>query len=345
MPETKNAIIRYKYLDDLLSDRHHYYSTREIWEKCRDRLSDNGYGKVTLRCIQKDLIFLTSAPFYAEIERYRAGGRLCIRYRKDGFSIFKKELSDEEASLLREALATLGQFDGLDNFTWLDDFRKGLELAERRPIISFSHNPYLKNSNMLGTLFDDISNQVVVRLSYHTFNNETTRSIDFHPYLLKQYNDRWYVIGAADSDQKILTFALDRLDKVEPLPEKKYVSCPDDLNDRFEDIVGVTLYEDKPVEHIVFWANDTAKGYVITKPIHPSQILLKGEKEEQMRSAYPDLTGGNFFSIDCIPNNELIRALCSYGENMTVLQSDGSIRDEIYQRLCKMKKNYECTRM
>ena len=344
MPETKSAILRYKYLDDLLSDRHHYYSTREIWEKCSNKLVDNGYDRVTLRCIQEDINFLKCAPFRANIVRFRKGGKLCVRYREEGFSIFKKELSDEEASLLREVLSTLGQFEGLDNFTWLDNFKIGLGLSERRQIISFSHNPYLLNSNLLGTLFDDISNEVVVRLSYHTFANKTTRSIDFHPYLLKQYNDRWFVIGAADSDKKMLTFALDRLDEVEPLPEKKYIPCPENINDRFDDIVGVTLYDDKTVEHIVFWINDTYKDYVITKPIHPSQTLLMGKKEEQMRNAYPDLTGGNFFSIDCICNNELIRALCSYGPNMTVLQSNGNIQEEIYQRICQMKENYERVR-
>lgn len=182
--------------------------------------------------------------------------------------------------MLTEVLNTIGQFNGLDNFKWLDDFKIGLGLEERRQIISFSNNPYLQNSNLLGTLFDNISNEVVIRLSYHTFSDETIRSIDFHPYLLKQYNDRWFLLGAADTDQKILNFALDRIDKVEPLPEKKYTECPDDIYDRFEDIVGVTLYEDRQVEHIVCWVNDASKGYVNTKPIHESLHSVQGRKRK-----------------------------------------------------------------
>jgi predicted DNA-binding transcriptional regulator YafY len=341
MPQTKKALIRYKILDDLLSDSHHYYSTKDIWEQCCRKLLDCGFEEVTLRCIQEDLKFLDSVPFCVRIERFRKNGNLYVRYSQKGFSIFKKKLSDEEKSLLREVLATLGQFEGLDNFTWLDDFKKELGVGDRRQIMWFSHNPYLRNSNLLGTLFDDIANQVVVRLSYHTFTNPNTRSIDFHPYLLKQYNDRWFVFGAADSDRKILTFALDRIDKVEPLPEKKYIPCPDDLNDRFEDIIGVTFYEDRPVEHIVFWVSDVAKGYVVTKPLHPSQILFKGEKDEQLRKEYPTLTGGHFFSIDCISNYELVRALCSYGQDLIVLQSDGKVLDEVYQRIAAMKEDYD----
>ena len=138
-------------------------------------------------------------------------------------------MSREERILLREVLNTIGQFNGLDNFKWLEDFKLGLGNNQRKQIISFSNNPYLQNSNLLGTIFDMISNEVVICLSYHTFSDTTIRSIDFHPYLLKQYNDRWFLIGAAESDGKVLTFALDRIDKVEALPEKKYKKCPDDI--------------------------------------------------------------------------------------------------------------------
>jgi predicted DNA-binding transcriptional regulator YafY len=250
-------------------------------------------------------------------------------------------MSREERSLLREVLSTLGQFGGIENFKWLDDFKIGLGLEDRRPIISFSNNPYyMSDPTLLGTLFDNISNEVVIRLSYHTFTDPTVRSIDFHPYLLRQYNDRWFLIGAADSDMAILNFALDRIDKVEPLPEKKYVECPDDLNDRFDDIVGVTLYKDRPLDHILFWVSDASKDYVATKAIHGSQVRLKGEAEQNLRSQYPNLEGGAFFTIDCIRNYELIRELWSYGKELLVLSSNGNIQDEIFKRICEMREEY-----
>ena len=205
---------------------------------------------------------------------------------------------------------------------------------------SFSNNPYLQNSNLLGTLFDNISNEVVIKLSYHTFSNETIRSIDFHPYLLKQYNDRWFLLGAADNDQKILNFALDRIDDVEPLPEKKYIKCPDDIYERFEDIVGVTLYDDRQIEHIICWVTDISKGYVDTKPIHESYTPLKGDKDIELHNQYPHLKGGLFFSLDCIINYELIRELCSYGKDLIVL-SPQNIKNVILQRTKAMLNNYQ----
>lgn len=332
MPTNKNALIRYKYLDRLLSDHHHYYDIHDLTDKVNDMLYDDGFPEVTQRCIEKDLNTLEYAPFSAPIVRFSWNGKRCISYENRSFSIFKQEMSREERNLLREVLTTIGQFDGLDNFKWLDDFKIGLGIEERRQIISFSNNPYLLNSNLLGTLFDCISNEVVIKLSYHTFSDETVRCVDFHPYLLKQYNGRWFLLGAADSDQKILNFALDRIDKVEPLPEKTYIECPDELYGRFEDIVGVTLYEGRPVEHIYFWVSDASKDYVVTKPIHESQIQYQGEKEVKLRVQYNILNRGAFFSIDCIYNYELIRELCSFGSELVVLEPI-YLRDVIVKRL------------
>lgn len=319
MATNKNALIRYKHLDMLLSDRHHYYDINELTEEVNGMLLEEGFQTVTRRCIEKDLVYLTERPFCAPIKRFKHNGKNCVAYKNSSFSIFMQEMNHEERHLLREVLNTIGQFDGLDNFEWLDKFKSGLGNARRRQIISFSNNPYLKNSNLLGTLFDYISNEVVVCLSYHTFTDVTVRSIVFHPYLLKQYYDRWFVLGAADEDNKILNFALDRIDQVEPLPEKKYRDCSEDLSDRFEDIVGVTLYEDRPIEHIVFWVSDFSKGYVETKPIHGSQTPIRGDMEQVLRTQHQSLEGGAFFSIDCICNYELIRELSSYGKSLLVI--------------------------
>ena len=155
MPTNKNALIRYKYLDRLLSDHHHYYNIHELTEKVNEKLENDGFKEVTQRCIEKDLVDMEGL-FSAPIDHFNWNGKNCIRYGKYGFSIFKEEMSREERSLLREVLSTLGQFGGIDNCQWLDDFKIGLGLEERRQIISFSHNPYLQNSILLGTLFDNI---------------------------------------------------------------------------------------------------------------------------------------------------------------------------------------------
>ncbi len=343
MPTNKNALTRYKYLDELLSNRHHFFDIHDLTDRVNEKLVASGLPKVTQRCIEKDINDLEYNPFFAEIERFRVSGKRCVRYVDPSFSIFKKELSEEESNLILEVLKTIGQFDGLAHFEWLERFKIGLGLKERPKVISFSNNPYLQNSNLLGVLFDNASNQVVVELEYHMFSDTSKKTIVFHPYLLKQYNNRWYVIGAADSDKKILNFALDRIDKVTSLPEVKFISCEEDLAERFEDIVGVTLYENRPLEHIVFWVSDLSKDYIVTKPIHGSQKYLKGNALCALLNKYPNLRSGAVFSIDCIPNYELIRELCSFGKELIVLEPS-SIKDEIFKRISLMVEEYSLAR-
>ena len=340
MPTNKNAFTRYKFLDELLSDRHHFYDIHDLTKLCNERLINAGFPEVTQRCIEKDLNYLEYDPFYADIERFRKGGRSCIRYANPSFSIFSQEMSDEERLLLHEVLNTLGQFEGLNHFEWLEKFTIGLGIDDSRKVISFSTNPYLKNSSLLGTLFDIISNKQVVKLKYHKFNDPAIRSVVLHPYQLKQYNNRWYVLGSPDDNENIiLNFALDRIDEATPLLEIKYRDCIEDLSEHFDDIVGVTLYADKPLEKIILWVSDKEYPYVETKPIHGTQKFVAKDVENELRKKYPDLENGHYIQIECICNYELIRELSSYFDGMIVL-SPTSLQDAIYEEIDKMHQKY-----
>lgn len=342
MPATKNAIVRYRILDELLSDHSHEYSMGDLLEECNIRLEREEYPTVSKRSIEKDLNAIQTL-FDVDIESKLIEGKPRYRYAKRRMSIFRKELKPEEQHLLAEFLNTLGQFEGLAHFEWLETFRMAMRLEERPKIISFSNNPYLQGSNLLGTLFDDIANRVVVRLTYHTFGSNEQKEIDLHPYLLKQYNDRWFLICAADEDDKILTFALDRIDDVTPLPARKYRKCKKDLSERFEEIIGVSFYEENPMEHIVFWVSDRSLDYVQTKPIHGTQTPIRGNHEQALRTRYPHLQGGAFFSIDCRANYELYRELRSFGSNLLVLSPEG-IQAKVYEEIAKMAEEYKTLR-
>ena len=353
MPANKNAMTRYKILDELLSSRYHNYSLDDLTEEVSNRLAEmypNTNG-VVRRTIEKDIYYLEyEGPFMVEIERYTVQSynkekqkhytKQCLRYAKPSFSIFKKEMTDDEECLLREALTLLGQFDGLPNFDALEGLRLGLEHTHTRtPIISFTKNP-LENSNLLGELFTMISRKLVIELHYHTFNApQKVLSINLHPYFLKEYNRRWYIFGAAEEDGKLLSFSLDRIDGLKPLASHKYFEYKGDVNDIFEDIIGVTLYEDSPIYQIYFWVSDSSKDYVATKPLHESQRKISGSKNLEFRNTYAWLNGGQIFRIDCKYNYELIRELCSFGKDLLVL-SPTEIQNKVKCRIDDMIHNY-----
>ena len=363
MPANKNAVTRYYILDRLLGNRYHNYSSKDLCQLVNEELkelrgkeeSERKVEAVSLRTIQDDLHYLEyEGPFLAEIEHYQIDvpsqknpsktvKKTCHRYADPSFSIFKKEMTEDEKYLLAEALSLLGQFDGLPNLEGLEALRKSLNVKTDRQIISFTKNP-LENSTLLGELFTAISQQQVVELHYHRFDTpDEERTVTLHPYLLKEYNRRWYLIAAAKESGKLLNFALDRIDKVVPLPSHVYVPYDGDLNEWFEDIVGVTLYEDNPLQVIVFWASDHSKNYVTTKPLHESQRNIRGEQEEDLRCQYPSLEGGRFFSIECIENYELIRELTLYGKDLIVLSPD-NIQKRVSDRITEMYQEYQTLR-
>jgi predicted DNA-binding transcriptional regulator YafY len=249
-------------------------------------------------------------------------------------------MNDDEKQLLGEAMKLLGQFDGLPHMNGLEKLRAGLNIKSDRQIISFSKNP-LENSNLLGELFTAISQKQVIELHYHTFSElDNVRQVVLHPYLLKEYNRRWYLIAASDDTRKLLNFRLDQIDKFIPLPTRRYLPYIGDLNERYEDIVGVTLYEDRPLQTILFWVSDASKGYVVTKPLHESQRHYHGEKEETLHQQYQMLKGGAFFSIECIENYELIRELSSFGKDLIVLSPD-NIRQKVFDHVVEQCKAYQ----
>ena len=354
MPANKNAVTRYYILDKLLANRYHHYSTEDLRQLVNEELEELEQEPVSRRTIELDLHYLEyEEPFLAEIEHFQIDvpsqnnpnktvKKSCHRYADPSFSIFKKEMTDDEKYLLSEALSMLGQFDGLPNLDGLESLRKSLNVKTKRQIVSFTKNP-LENSTLLGELFTAISQRQVVELHFHKFDTpEIDCTVIVHPHLLKEYNRRWYLIAAAEDSGKILNFALDRIDSVEMLPTHRYVDYDGDLNERFEDIIGVTLYDERPLQTILFWVSERSKDYVATKPIHESQRHYKGEKVKGLRQQYPMLEGGYFFSIECIENYELIRELTSFGEDLVVLSPMG-IRQKVIDKINGMRDKYNIT--
>ena len=334
----KNAIMRYKILDSLLSNRNRYYSISELLEKVNEALELDGMEPVSRRCIEKDLNTLECAPYEAAIERVWYHGKKCIRYAEEGFSIFTKKLTEEEENLLSEVLNTIGQFDGLDTFEWLDSLKKRLDIKEHRRIIQFDSNPYFEGRNLIGSLFTAISNKQVLALKYHTFKDPQVKEVVVYPYLLKEYNNRWFLIVGVE-DGTILNFALDRIDDFKPMPHIDYIEPDEDLESRFDDIVGVTLFKDKPTEDILLWVNEEGYQYIKTKPLHGSQRDVKGNEDKAVRERYPALQGGRFFRLQCILNYELEQLLMSKMDQLVVIEP-ATLKDSLMNRIKKMDSLY-----
>ncbi|MGM9845794.1 MAG: helix-turn-helix transcriptional regulator [Muribaculaceae bacterium] len=336
-------------LDKLLADRYHAYSIKDMTDYLERELPHYGQeGGVSKRCVEKDIEYMEyDFPVIVEFERYtvdattgddRVYKKRCIRYADPTFSIFKRNLTEDEKAILESALTTLGSFDGLDNFKWLAELRNQLKLEERKPVISLSKN-LIENSTLIASLFLAISNKQVVELTYRKFLDSTLRKVLLSPYLLKEYNRRWYIIGGAYDTNRILNFALDRIVDIEAKVGYAFKPCETDLDDRFDEIIGVTFNEEAPLSKILFWVSDEVKGYIHTKPIHGSQIYVKGDRADRLHTLYPQLQSGDFFTIECRENFELIRELTAWGDGLIVL-TPTPLRCKIADRISRMASRY-----
>lgn len=363
MPKNKNALLRIKILDELLSSRGRLYTWEELAEEVNKKLletgaedSDGDHSQVSRRCVEKDVKYIEDS-MGGDIVRERiteenGSGRqtskVCVHYEDPNFSIFRKKLSKEESHLLKEMLRTLGQFDGLPDFTVIanivdDKMAKDIDgTDEGRRIIAFDKNPareYSTCKDVFARLFLAISRKQVTKLKYHTFTDmDDIKEVILHPCLLKEYNRRWFAFGITEGDESTLKpFPLDRIDDIIPLPANKYSEYDGEIGEWFDDIIGVTKIEGEPVEKIVFWISDEEKHYITTKPLHESQIQIR--RDEELRNKYAQLQGGAFFSIRCRKNYELIRELCSFGGDLIVLEPSG-IREAVVEKIKGMAAAY-----
>ena len=211
-------------------------------------------------------------------------------------------------------------------------------MSAPRKIISFSSNDYLEGKDYLGTLFALISNKKVVDVEYEPFG-KAPRTIRLYPYLLKQYNDRWYLIGTPLATEEFpyqkgfyVNLPLDRMNGVTAVDGVDYVDCDEDVEEKYEDIVGVTWYQEEEQRKILLAVKDSYTGYVDTKPLHGSQIKFPAEKQKDLHDKYGAFEGYTFYSIDVKPNRELYNTIYRNGENI-ILISPARIRERMIQEL------------
>lgn len=335
MPPVKNALIRYRVLDRCFSNPVKKYFIEDLVNACDVALKEiepesSGIKK---RSIQNDIKHMESAEGWsAPIGRFEDGKRVFYRYTEKGFSIDNQPLNQAELEQVKAAMKLLSHFKGMPQFEWLNELSPKMESSllmekEAAPIISFDNNNYLKGINLLGELFHSIFYKKTLCITYKSFKSERENDFIVHPYYLKQYNNRWFLLGLSDSLSKIINLALDRIVKVED-EKKDYVENTQyDFNEYFEDVIGVTLIEGAVVEKIILRFLPQSKPYVISKPLHGSQKIISKEEDDLI------------ISIEIIPNYELESLILSFGDFVEVV-SPLVVRNKIVERHASALKNY-----
>jgi len=197
--------------------------------------------------------------------------------------------------------------------------------GEDYDFISPEKAPHIKGSEYLGPIIKAIKDQKVLRLYYQPFYEDKPYFSEIHPYLLKEYKSRWYMIGLHDFKGQLRTYALDRIRDIQN-SDIEYKKQNFSAADYFRNSIGIISPEGPP-PRIVVAVQKTQAQYMITQPWHESQNI-DDENEDEI-----------IFSFKLHPTYEFISMLLSYGKDLKVLSPD-SLKANIKGQLEAMMSFY-----
>lgn len=331
MPVNNNALFRYRILDRCFKNKHRNYTIDDLLDEVNENLIDLTGKGIQLRQLRVDIQkmrerLMFDAPIIAE---QFEGKRCYYRYSDPNFSIFKSELTDEDLHKLHSTIEMLGKYRGIPANAWLEEVISSLECrfgvkSNSDNLVSFGQNEQLKGLEYLSGIIDSTINHQPLEIEYKTYSDKAIVYM-LHPYFVKQYNNRWFLIGLDGNTGKMPNIALDRIMRLKQSQIKFIPNDTIDLKTYFNDIIGVSIPKDEvKKEHIILKFTKGRFPYVVSKPIHPSQKIVENEE----------------FTIDIFvrPNRELCQQIFSFIPDIEVVSPVDfrtSIREKIEENLKK----------
>ncbi|MCH8555068.1 MAG: WYL domain-containing protein, partial [Schleiferiaceae bacterium] len=218
MPQNKNALIRYKTIDKCLQNPYRRWTLEDLMASCSDALYEFEGRKIAIskRTLQLDIQLMRSEKlgYNAPIEVY---DRKYYRYSEDNYSITDTPLNATDINTLTDAVSMLKQFKDFSLFSDVSDIVQRLEdkiYAEKHQsgqVIHLDKNEQLKGLHFLDAIYQAIIKKVVLEITYQSFTARSASTFVFHPFAVKEYNNRWFLLGKRTSKQPIMNLALDRI--------------------------------------------------------------------------------------------------------------------------------------
>jgi predicted DNA-binding transcriptional regulator YafY len=330
MSVNKLALIRYRTIDECLRNKYRKWTLDDLIEKVSATLEEyEGISTgISRRTIQADIQLMRSdklgynAPIIVKERKY-------YRYSDDGYSITNAPINNADIEKMKEIVGILKQFNGFNYFDEMSEMIAKLENNLNKSIhqtpncIQFEDNKQLKGLEFITPLYQAIINKMPLLIEYKSFKAQQSTQQIYYPYLLKEYRNRWFLIAGSKKSKVLMTLALDRFEAFQELTREKYVAYKGvDFDRYFSDLLGVTKNEKDRAFKVVLFVNKAHAPYILTKPLHNSQVLLKEDSD------------GIIVRIDVVLNFELEREILGFGENIKVL-APRNLASRIKKRLEK----------
>ncbi len=250
--------------------------------------------------------------YNAPIEVYE---KKYYHYAEDGYSITNIPITENDMNVLSETVEMLKQFKDFSLFSELGGIIQRLEdkvyteKTKQSSIIHLDKNEKLKGLEHLDVLYQAILKKLCLTITYQSFKAKKPTSTVFHPFLLKEFNNRWFLVGKKKKSANVMTFALDRIHGIEYNLDVSYIDEEFDGDEYYSHTIGVTVLPKKHVKDVILRVDASNAPYVITKPFHASQKTI--EKEGG---------GGIIIKLNVDHNYELERMILGFGETIEVIK-------------------------
>ncbi|WP_107037964.1 helix-turn-helix transcriptional regulator [Brumimicrobium mesophilum] len=336
MAQNKNALIRYKTIDKCLQNKYRKWTLEDLIDACSDALNEyEGRDiNVSKRSVQLDIQLMRTdklgynAPIVVYDKKY-------YRYEDENFSITNIPLTETDMNVLSETVEMLKQFKDFSLFSELDGIIQRLEdkiyteKTTQPAIIHLDKNENLKGLQYLDTLYQAILKKICLNITYQSFKARASSDYVFHPYILKQFNNRWFLVGRQAKQKQILTLALDRITNIEYNLDTPYLNENFNGDEFYKNTIGVTVLNDDQLQEIELQIDRPNAPYVITKPFHHSQKVV-GRLQD----------GSVIISLKVHLNFEFDRLILGFGDSIKVLKPR-YLKNRIKRKLKRALEGYD----
>ena len=333
MPKNKNASFRYRVLDSCFRNTGRNYSMNDLIEEVSEQMNEHfGIDKgISKRTIQDDISIMRSEPprgFGAPI--------VCengfYSYEDSSFTINNNPLNTTDINNLKEVNQILKQFKQLPVYGELHNLINRVEedvmMSESYGFLDLEKNTNYYRIELLSDIYKAFQFKKQLEITYQPFRKKEKSYVVIHPLLIKEYRNRWFVVGWSDYYSGFSVLAVDRIISFRVLNADAHIEKKNQLEKIYNMIIGVTIPTYSKVEKIKLFVNNTSRDYVLTKPIHSSQETIN-ETED-----------GVYLTLDLIVNFEFKQLILSYLPNIAVIEPL-ELRKEIKDDLDNAKMLYK----
>jgi predicted DNA-binding transcriptional regulator YafY len=335
MATNLHALIRYRTINECLRRKGIICTWEYLAEACAHNIQEHmGIDKVpSRRTIMYDIEHMRSGKLgYSAPIKYDRRSKT-FKYEDPNFSIHGAPLKGEELSELNNALLIIKQFSAQEQLTGINDIITKLEESlnikqkedNKEVIIQFNHSLNEPGQKWLNKIYQFILNKTCLNLQYQAFNKDQPSGRIFSPYLLKEFEGRWYVYGYDHNKKDIRCLGLDRIKGCIKSLAPFHKDPNFDSKTYTKDVIGVAVLKNEQKQKILFKANAQAAPYIRTNPIHHSQKPTSNPQE---------------FTVELIPNFEFESIILKFGGQVEILKPK-RLRNKIKKRLTEAIRAYQ----